>query len=109
MKIMEDIIIIECRKFTDQVLNWLNAFYPTNIYYYHVMDNDTSLTLKIRLVMAHNLYIKRANGIISYIKRTFRYSPYIKVNYRYNRPFFDLTILCGKRYSTIAIEKYNKS
>jgi hypothetical protein len=105
---MEDIIIIECRKFTDQVLNWLNAFYPNNIYYYHVMDNDTSLTLKIRLVMANNLYIKRANGIISYIKRTFRYSPYIKVNYRYNRPFFDLTILCGAINKSIYMSENKK-
>jgi len=105
MKTMEDIVIIECRKFTDQVLNWLNAFYPSNIYYYHVMDNDTSLTLKIRLVMAHNLYIKRVNGIISYIKRTFRYSPYIRVNYRYNRPFFDLTILCGEKNEDIYLSE----
>jgi len=94
---MENLVMIECRKFKDQVLNWLTAFYSNNIYYYNVIDNDNLLMIKIRLTISHNLYIKRLNGITSYISRTFRYPQYIKVNYRYIKNFFDLTILCGEK------------
>ena len=94
---MEDIVIYECRKFKDQVLNWMNAFYSSNIYYYNVVDNNNSLMIKIRLTMSRNLYLKKANGIVSYITRTFRYPQFIRVNYRYTKNFFDMTVICGEK------------
>jgi len=93
---MDNLVIVECRKYKDQVLNWLNAFYGDRIYYYSVLDNGDSLSIRVRLTLSYNLYIKRANGITSYISRTFRYPQYIKVNYRYIKNFFDLTIICGE-------------
>jgi len=105
---MERIALYECRKFKDQVLNWLNAFYSTNIYYYNVIDNDNLLMIKIRLAVPHNLYIKRLNGIVSYITKTFRYPQYIRVNYRYVKNFFDLTIICGEKSQEIYMSENKK-
>ena len=108
IKIMEQFVLYECRKFKDQALNWLNAFYSTSIYYYNVIDNGNELMIKIRLTVPHNFYIKRLNGIVSYITKTFRYPQYIRVNYRYVKNFFDLTIICGRKNDDIYLSENEK-
>ena len=98
---MESLVTIECRKFANQLQNWIYAFYPKGVYYNLILDSDNLIEVKIRMIISKEQFAKRASSIIKYIAKTFRYPQYIHVNYKYTRNLLDITVLCGERNQNI--------
>jgi len=93
---MDSLVIIECRKFANQLQNWIYAFYPKGVYYNLTLDSEDSIEVKIRMTITKEQFRKRASSIIKYIAKTFKYPQYIHVNYKYTRNLLDITVVCGE-------------
>ena len=93
---MESLVNIECRKFANQLQNWIYVVYPKGVYYNLTLDTDDLIEVKIRMTISKEQFVKRASSIIKYIAKTFRYPQYIHVNYKYTRNLLDVTVICGE-------------
>jgi hypothetical protein len=83
-----------CKKFSVQVYNWLKSRYDDNLYDFLVLEDDNSVSMKIRMNVKKEFYEKRGIGILNYIIRANRIPDLIKVNWRYNRSMFEINVLC---------------
>ena len=92
---MEDLVVIECRKYTVQIFKWLKSRYSDNVYDFLVLEEDELITIKIIMNVKKEFYEKRGIGILNYIVKTFKRPEYIKINWRYNRNMFNITVFCG--------------
>ena len=105
---MESLVTVECRKFANQLQNWIYAFYPNGVYYNLVLDSDNLIEVKIRMTISKEQFTKRASSIIKYIAKTFKYPQYIHVNYKYTRNLLDITVLCGVNQNVINLSDNEK-
>jgi len=98
---MENLTIIECRKYTVQIFKWLKSRYSDNVYDFLVLEEDDLITIKIKMNVSIKFYEKRGIGILNYIVKTFKRPEYIKINWRYNRNMFNITVFCGQKSQDI--------
>jgi len=92
---MDELIKHECKKFSLQVFNWLKSRYSDSVYDFLVLEDENTVSLKIRMNITKTDYEKKGIGIVNYILHTFRFPQNIYVNWRYNRNMFNIYVICN--------------
>ena len=105
---MDELIKLECKKYTLQLFNWLKIRYFDNVYDYLVLEDEKLVTIKIVMNITKQRYEKKGIGIIRYITTTFKYPQNITINWRYNRNMFNITVFCGEKNEDIYSSKDEK-
>ena len=93
---MDEIVKLECKKYTFQLFNWLKMRYPDYVYDYMVLEYENLVSIKIKMNITKKKYEKKGIGILHYIVKAFKYPQHIKINWRYNRNMFNIVVFCGE-------------